>query len=219
MKQLVQSRHRFVGYRHSGSKSREGIETPSKSRSTRTTSSVTAGRKAEKALKHSATSVSLSFATVTAGRKAEKALKLTYTGGGTAEQARHSGSKSREGIETGWLARRGRHSSIRHSGSKSREGIETGRGDSCPDCRGRVTAGRKAEKALKHSVIRLGTARPVVTAGRKAEKALKQATDCRVARRRRVTAGRKAEKALKQHEESDAPDDCRSQRVEKPRRH
>ena len=63
-------------------------------------------------------------------------------------QRGHSGSKSREGIETKFLSSRS-HSAICHSGSKSREGIETCRSHSESSHQQRVTAGRKAEKALK----------------------------------------------------------------------
>ena len=85
----------------------------------------------------------------------------------------------------------------RHSGSKSREGIETLAHRRRARRTHRVTAGRKAEKALKQIDEEIESIRDRVTAGRKAEKALKQCRSRPRRSRRDVTAGRKAEKALK----------------------
>ena len=87
---------------------------------------VTAGRKAEKALKHVTGLTTAEMQGVTAGRKAEKALKQRCLGVVRGCVCGHSGSKSREGIET------------------------CTRPFSCI-FDSRVTAGRKAEKALKHA--------------------------------------------------------------------
>ena len=115
---------------HSGSKSREGIETFLTTSRLASARLVTAGRKAEKALKPSPGVLAPRQAGVTAGRKAEKALKLTVTDDVDEAVLRHSGSKSREGIET----------VITHH-----------------DCiTTTVTAGRKAEKALKPRLLFFG---------------------------------------------------------------